>query len=310
MRIAITGSTGLIGSSLTAALSEHGHDVVPLVRYAVSSPTSADVHQSIMWNPTGEMQEAELKRLEGTDAIVHLAGENIAGGRWTDARMKRIHDSRVVGTRNLVNSIMQMETKLKALICASAIGFYGPHGDESICEDDARGTGFLAELCEEWEREAKRLEECDVRVVNARFGIVLSPRGGALQKMLPPFKMGVGGIIGSGRQWYSWISLDDCVGALCMLIKNENASGPINLVAPHPETNRNFTKTLGKVLKRPTIFPMPTFAARLAFSRRMADETILSGAKVEPKRLAELGYEFQHPKLEEALRDLLGKGKS
>jgi len=308
MRIALTGSTGLIGSSLLTALSEGGHDVVRLVR----SPTTANQHDddSIEWTPTGEMQEGELKRLEGTDAIVHLAGENLGGGRWTDARMKRIYDSRVVGTRNLVNSIMRMETKPKAFICASAIGYYGPHGDETIRENDARGTGFLAELCEEWERETKRLEECDVRVVNARFGIVLSPRGGALRKMLLPFRMGGGGIIGTGRQWYSWISLDDCVGALHLLIEDENASGAFNLVAPHPETNREFTKTLGRVLKRPTIIPMPSFAARLAFSRRMADETILSGARVEAKRLTELGYEFQHPELEEALRQLLGRSKS
>lgn len=308
MRIAMTGSTGLIGSSLLAALSEGGHEVIRLVR-SPTSISSAD-HESITWNPTGEMQEKELKRLDGTNAIVHLAGENIAGGRWTDARMKRIHDSRVIGTRNLVNSIMQMEMRPKAFICASAIGFYGPHGDETIGEDDARGTGFLAEVCEEWECETNRLEDCDVRVVNARFGIVLSPRGGALKKMLLPFKMGVGGIIGTGRQWYSWISLDDCVGALCMLIENEDASGPINLVAPRPETNRDFTKVLGKVLKRPTILPMPTFAARLAFSRKMADETILTGARAEPRRLTDLGYEFQHPELEEALRNMVGKRKS
>jgi len=299
MKIAITGSSGLVGSALTSKLSQNNHQIIRLVR---SPPTAPD---QIQWNPTGPMPPESLSKLNGIDTIIHLAGENIAGGRWTPSQMKKLYDSRVIATKYLVADILKLDQKPQTVIVASAIGYYGPHQSETITEESPNGTGFLADLCFHWEKETKPLAQNNIRTVNTRFGIILSPKGGALKKMLLPFKLGLGGPIGSGKQYYSWISLDDCVSAINFIIDNKNATGPINLTAPNPVTNHDFTKILGKALHRPTIFPMPAFAARLAFSPKLAQETIITGQNVIPRKLQSLNYQFQHPTLETALAHLL-----
>jgi hypothetical protein len=242
--------------------------------------------------------------LEGLDAIVHLAGEPIASGRWNAIKKARIRDSRVQGTRLLCDALSHVSRPPAALICASAIGYYGDRGDEVLTESSSNGTGFLAEVCRDWEVATEPARQKGIRVVNTRFGVILSTGGGALAKMLTPFKMGVGGIIGSGRQYMSCISIDDCVGAIVHALNTNSLSGPVNVVGPAPVTNRVFTKTLGKILERPTIFPMPAFAARLAFGE-MADELLLGSQRVEPKKLLESGYSFRQGDLETALRHVL-----
>jgi uncharacterized protein (TIGR01777 family) len=244
--------------------------------------------------------------IEGFDAVVHLAGESIAASRWTDAQKTKIRDSRVQGTTLLSETIAKLATPPKVLVCASAIGYYGNRGDTILREDSTIGAGFLAAVCQEWESAAEPAKKKGVRVVHVRTGIVLSPRGGALAKMLLPFKLGVGGIMGNGRQYWSWIALDDVIGAFHHALKTESLYGAVNAVAPAAVTNQEFTKTLGKVLSRPTIFPLPAFAARLALGE-MADDLLLSSARLEPARLLATGYKFHHPELEGALRDLLGK---
>lgn len=241
---------------------------------------------------------------EGPDAVVHLAGENIARARWSERQKALIRDSRVKGTRLLCDLLARYSPPPKALVCASAVGYYGDRADEILKEESAPGSGFLADVCREWEAATQPAVERGIRVVNLRIGIVLSPMGGALAKMLTPFKLGVGGTIGSGRQYMSWIALDDVVGAIHFALTNESLHGPVNAVAPNPVTNREFTHTLGRVLSRPTLFPMPAFAARLVLGE-MADALLLASARVEPAQLLASGFTFRHPDLEAALRALL-----
>jgi len=297
MRILISGSSGLVGSALCPALSGAGHDVVRLVRPGSKAPTA-----SIPWDPSsGNVDESAL---DGIDAVIHLAGENIATGRWTPARKERIRSSRVDGTRVLSEALARMGHPPGAMICASAIGLYGDRGDELLRETSASGSSFLARVCVDWEAAAGSAVGAGIRVAALRFGVILTPRGGALGRMLPPFRLGLGGKVGDGGQYMSWISLDDAVGAIVHALDRDEIRGPVNAVAPGPVTNLEFTRTLGRVLSRPTIFPMPAVAARLAFGE-MADELLLASTRVEPARLLATGFRFRHPELEGALRDLL-----
>jgi uncharacterized protein (TIGR01777 family) len=299
MRVIVTGASGLVGSELVPALTRDGHEVWSLVRR-----TPKEGAREIAWDPLKGIDD--VSRLEGADAVVHLAGENIASGRWTDEKKARILESRVVGTRVLSEALTRLQRPPKSLLCASAIGFYGDRGEEVLTEESAPGVGFLPEVCREWEAAAGPAVERGISVVLLRFGVILSAKGGALDKMLTPFKMGVGGKIGSGEQFMSWITLDDTIGVIKHALVNETLSGPVNVVAPEPVTNGEFTKTLGRVLSRPTIFAVPAFAARLAFGE-MADAALLASERVEPARLKHSGYVFQHPELEGALRHLLKK---
>jgi uncharacterized protein len=297
MKILISGSTGLVGSALVPTFQSSGHDVVRLVR---SSNSGAG---SIAWNPmSGQLSAANL---EGIDAAVHLAGENIAARRWTPAQKTLIRESRVAGTRLLAETLAKLKEPPKTLVCASAIGFYGDRSDQRLNEDSPPGTGFLADTCREWEAAAKPAADRGIRVVHLRTGIVLASQGGALAKMLTPFRLGIAGIIGDGQQYMSWISLDDLVAVISFALSSQTLRGPVNAVAPNPVTNHEFTKTLGRVLRRPTVFPMPAFAARLAFGE-MADGLLLASARVEPKRLVEAGFRFRFPELEGALVHAVG----
>ena len=296
MKVLVTGATGLVGSELVPFLTKQGTDVYRLTR------GKAHEAHDIVWDPA--RNQLPKGRIEGTDVVVHLAGENIAGKRWNPAVKSELRRSRVEGTKLLCETITQLETLPKTLICASAIGFYGDRGSEMLNETSAGGTGFLADVCREWEAACEPARAKGIRVVNLRTGVVLSKNGGALAKMLPPFKMGVGGVVGSGNQYWSWITVDDLVGVINHCISHEKMSGPVNATTPCPVTNYDFTKTLGAVLGRPTIFPMPAFAARLVLGE-MANDLLLASAKVMPNRLSESGYQFLYPSLEPALRHLL-----
>jgi len=296
MKILVTGASGTVGSVLVPFLTREGHSVTRLAR---SEPKPGEVR----WDPAGG--RIDKAGLEGHDAVVHLAGEPIAG-RWTQTRKKRIRDSRVQGTQLLSETLASLAQPPKVLVCASALGYYGDRGEEVLREDSGAGSGFLAEVCQQWEAAAQPARQKGIRVVHLRIGMVLSPAGGALAQMLLPFKLGVGGKIGSGKQYWSWVSVDDVVGVIQHTLMTESLHGPVNTVAPNPVTNLEFTKTLGRVLRRPTIFPMPAFAARLALGE-MADELLLSSARLEPAQLVASGYKFHHPQLEGALRHLLGK---
>jgi uncharacterized protein len=304
MRILVTGSSGLIGSALVPFLTAEGQHVIRLVRSQSQTPTSGE---SWGWNPEGGTTLLSVGQGE-LDAVVHLAGANIAGARWTSRQKALIRDSRVKGTRVLSDLIARRSPPPKVLVCASAIGYYGDRGDEILREESAPGLGFLPDVCREWEAACQTAAAKGIRVVNFRIGIVLSPAGGALAKMLTPFKLGAGGVIGSGRQYMSWIALDDVVGAVHFALTHDSLRGPVNGVAPNAVSNRDFTKTLGRVLSRPTLFPMPTFAARLALGE-MADALLLASARVVPARLLESGFVFRYPHLEGALRHLLGKAR-
>jgi uncharacterized protein len=303
MRILVTGSSGLIGSALVPSLTADGHRVIRLIRSQSQTPT---VGESWGWDP--ERGTILPTGREEPDAVVHLAGENIAGGRWTPRRKASIRDSRVKGTRVLSDLIGRRSPPPRVLVCASAIGCYGDRGDEVLREESASGSGFLPDVCRNWEAACQPAVDRGIRVVNLRIGIVLSPAGGALAKMLTPFKLGAGGVIGSGNQYMSWIALDDAVSAIHLALTRDSLRGPVNGVAPNVVTNRDFTRTLGRVLSRPTLFPMPTFAARLAFGE-MADALLLASTRVVPARLLESSFVFRYPDLEGALRHLLGKTK-
>jgi uncharacterized protein (TIGR01777 family) len=296
MNIAITGSTGLLGSALIDALQAEGRSISRVVRRP--SATSAN---DILWDPA--RGSIESKKFNDIDAVVHLAGESVAQ-RWTTARKKEILESRVRGTTLLCQTLASLPSKPSVLISASAIGYYGDRGDEPIDEASSPGDGFLANVCQQWEAATQPARDADIRVVNLRIGVVLTPKGGALAKMLTPFRLGVSGVLGGGRQYMSWIALDDLVRIIQFALHAAAISGPVNAVAPNPVTNREFTKTLGRVLRRPTIFPLPAFAAHLLFSQ-MADEVLLAGARVVPGALAAAQFEFTYPQLEPALRHVL-----
>lgn len=299
MQVAVTGAGGLVGSTLVPLLTTGGHKVTPLVRRQAKPG-------EVTWDPQASSFDAT--KLDGIDAVVHLAGENIAGGRWTDAMKQKIRDSRVKGTRVLCEGLARMKNPPKTLVCASAIGYYGRRGDELLDENSLPGEGFLPDVCVEWEQASQAARDAGIRVVNLRLGVVLSPREGALKKMLLPFKLGLGGKIASGQQYWSWVSIDDAAGAFYHALMTPSLQGPVNAVAPNTVTNLEFTKTLGKVLGRPTIFPMPAFAARLALGE-MADDLLIGSTRVTPKRLLESDYDFRQPELEGALRHLLGKAE-
>ena len=299
LTVAITGSTGLVGRALAALLTTGGHRVVRVVRRSAGA-------EEISWNPaTGHLDPAVLR---GIDAVVHLAGESIAGGRWTEGRKERIRSSRVAGTTTLARAIAAASPRPRVLISASAIGWYGNRGDGWLDESALGGSGFLADVGQAWEASTQPASEAGVRVAHARFGIILSPAGGALDTMLLPFSAGVGAQLGSGRQWTSWISLDDCIGALVHLLCTEIA-GPVNVVAPAPVTNAEYTKTLGRVLHRPTWFGIPAPVVRVLFGE-LADEGLLASARVTPARLLATGYQFRHATLTDALEHLLGRGSA
>lgn len=301
MKILVSGSRGLIGNALVPFLTTGGHTVTRLVRRGSSRGPGQE--PMVYWDPV--LGTIDYEGLEGHDAVVHLAGENIAAGRWNPRQKKAIRESRLHGTRMVCDALLKLRQPPKTFVCASAIGIYGNRGDAILDEKCDAGAGFLAELCRDWEAETQSLRPRGIRVVNVRFGIVLSPAGGALAKMLLPFKLGLGGQIGSGKQYWSWIEIDDAVGAIDHALKVEHLNGPVNAVSPNPATNRDFTKTLGRVLKRPTVFPMPAFAARLALGQ-MADEMLLASARVMPARLQDTGYVFRYAELEPALRHVLG----
>jgi uncharacterized protein len=297
LRIAIAGATGLIGRQVVAFLTSGGHQVWQLVRRA---PRNA---QEIFWDP--EVGRLDAAALEGLDAVIHLGGETIMG-RWNVAKKARIRSSRIQSTHLLGNTLTKLQRPPRVFICASAIGYYGNRGEEILREEDLPGNGFLPEVCREWEEVASIAARAGCRVVKLRIGIVLHPQGGALAQMLLPFQLGLGGRVGNGRQYMSWIAIDDIVQAIHHALINDSVTGPINLVAPNPVTNQQFTKTLGQVLSRPTIFPVPTSALRLVLGE-VADELALSSTRVHPGRLLATGYQFLYPNLEQALRHVLGK---
>ena len=298
-KVVVSGASGLVGAKLLPLLETGGYKVGKLVRG--DSAVSGD---DIFWDPAAG--ELESDSLEGVEAVVHLAGENIAAGRWNTARKARIRESRVDGTKLLAAKLAELPDPPRVLVCASAIGYYGDRGDESLSEDAPAGEGFLPDVCAEWEAASSAAEHAGIRVVRLRIGVVLSPEGGALKKMLFPFKMGAGGKIGSGHQYMSWISIDDLAAAIVHCIETDSLSGAVNAVSPEAVTNKVFTKTLGRVLRRPTLFPLPPFAARLALGE-MADALLLASAKVEPDALKKSGFQFEYAKLEKALRHLLEK---
>ncbi|HIQ23087.1 MAG TPA: TIGR01777 family protein [Planctomycetes bacterium] len=299
LRIAVTGSSGLIGSALVPFLTTGGHSVQRLVR-----GRSGEHEGHVVWDPeTGQLQ---ADRLQPLDAVIHLAGENLAAGRWTAERKERIRASRVEATRRLCQSLARLLRPPRVLVVASAIGYYGDRGDELLDETSRPGRGFLADLCRDWEAASRPARSAGIRVVVARFGLVLSPRGGSLAKMLTPFRFGLGGRLGGGGQFWSWISLDDVLGALLHAIMTDELEGPVNFVAPEPVTNAQFTRTLARVLRRPAVLPVPAWALRIALGE-MAREMVLPSARVVPRKLEQTGYPFRHRKLEWPLRHLLGR---
>ena len=301
MKILISGSHGLVGTALIERLQAAGHEISRLVRHYPSDESE------IEWSP--DRYSIQISRLEGFDTVFNLAGESIAEGRWTDEKKQRIRESRVKGTKLLGDALANLNKPPQTFICASAIGYYGNRGEELLKETSAPGDDFLAKVCVEWENATALATQKGIRVVNTRFGIILDRDGGALAKMLPPFRLGIGGRIGSGKQWMSWIALDDVIGALEFAVHNPALTGPVNFVAPNPVTNAQFTKVLGRALSRPTIFPIPEFGVRLLFGE-MADALLLSSQRVEPERLNASGYTFQYSELEKALPHVLKKPES
>lgn len=303
MKIAMTGATGLIGRPLGRSLIEDGHELVVLTRNSRKAEKTYPDSELISWDAIAEAPPARL--LSGCQAFIHLSGENVAGGRWTKQRREAIRDSRVIGTRNLVECVLRCRPLPKVLLSGSAIGFYGDRQDEELDESSAAGDGFLAEVGIRWEEEAQPAIEAGVRVAFLRTGLVLSTQGGALAKMLGPFRKGLGGRLGGGRQWMSWIHLEDEVQAIRMALDNPEVSGPINLTAPHPVTNKEFTRTLAAALRRPALFPVPAFVLKLVVGREMAQQLLLQGQRALPKKLERHGFQFRFSQLEEALSDLL-----
>ena len=297
MNVLISGASGLVGSALVPALVSRGDRVLRLVRRPIEAGAP-----EIEWHPGARL---DPEALEGFDAVIHLAGENIFG-RWTSAKKKAIHESRVGGAQTLSDAIAGCQRAPRVFLSASAIGYYGSRAGEQLDEESSSGDGFLAEVAREWEDATSSARRAGARVVNLRFGVVLGREGGALKKMLPPFRLGLGGRMGSGQQWFSWISIDDAVAAILFALDQERVRGPVNLVAPTPVTNADFSKTLARVLHRPAIFPVPLFIPDLVFGKEMTAETFAASQRVIPAKLAAAGYNFRHPELEGALRVLLG----
>ncbi|MDA1016343.1 MAG: TIGR01777 family oxidoreductase [Planctomycetota bacterium] len=296
MQILMTGASGLVGTATRHQLLPN-HEVRRLVRSTSSNRAVEDV----VWDPQSGNMDRQC--LEQADVVVHLAGENL-GRRWNSALKQQIRDSRILGTQLLCETIAKCESPPRVLIAASAIGYYGHRGDEELIESSSPGSGFLAELVRDWEAATEPAKAGGTRVVNLRIGVVLSKDGGALKSMLLPFKLGLGGIVGNGRQFWSWIELSDLARVIEFAIQTESLSGPVNAVAPNPPTNREFTKALGRTLHRPTVFPMPAFAAKLVLGE-MAQELLLASARVIPAKLTEHDFEYQHADLDEALRHAL-----
>jgi uncharacterized protein (TIGR01777 family) len=303
MKILITGSTGLVGNALASDLQRAGHTICRLLR--PDTEKRGSTHSSrgfdVNWDPaTGELGGAAV----GADAVVNLAGAPITEGRWTPERKNLLRTSRVDSTRALVNALARMNARPRVLLSASAVGIYGNRGDELLTEDSARGSDFLSRLAADWEVEAVKAEALGIRVVLTRFGIILAKHGGALSPMIRPFQFGIGGKIGSGRQWMSWISLDDVVNLMRLALENGGVRGPVNIVSPEPVRNAEFTKALAGVMHRPAFLSAPAFALRLALGE-MADELVLSSQRCLPKKAQDLGYRFQHPEVASALQHVL-----
>ncbi len=299
LRVAVTGASGLIGTQLSAFLTSGGHEVWHLTR---RRPRAGE--RAVFWDP--DSAEIDAASLEGFDAVVHLAGESIAGGLWTEARKQRILTSRTRGTRLLADTLAALDRPPAVLVSASAVGFYGDRSDEVLAENSPRGRGFLADVCAAWEESTAPAGAAGIRVVHLRTGLVLSSRGGMLARMLPPFRLGLGGPLGDGGQFMSWIDLDDHVGAIHHLLFAHDVSGPVNVAAPNPVTNRRFARTLGQVLRRPAQLRVPERAVRVLLGQ-MGDELILASAQMIPQRLEASGFEFLHPDLESSLRTQLGR---
>lgn len=299
MKIAVTGSTGLIGAALTTSLTQHGHRVAALVRGTPKPGTD-----QIRWDPSAGVLDAAS--LEGFDGVVHLAGAGVGDKRWSPARKKLIYDSRIDGTDLLARALAGLTNPPRVFVCGSAIGFYGNRGDEVLTETSSRGQGFLADLVVDWEAAAQPSIDAGIRTALARTGIVLTPKGGSLKKQLPLFKLGLGGRFGPGTQWVSWISLRDEVRALSHLLTHD-VSGPVNLCGPAPVTNATFTKELGKVLKRPTLLPVPLLGPRLLFGKEFVEEAPLASQRVMPAAIESAGFTFEDIELAPALRHMLGE---
>lgn len=297
MKILISGASGLVGTHLIPTLEAKGHDIYKLVRKAAQNV------DEIQWDAGKGFGDVEQAKLENFDAVVHLAGDNVASENWSKEKKRKIKESRTVGTKVLVDALAKTQNPPKHFISASAVGFYGNRESEICTEDSKMGAGFLPEVCAEWEAEAKKAESF-ARVVCMRIGVVLARDGGALEKMLTPFKFGVGGTVGSGKQWMSWIALDDIVSIINFFLDDENLRGAFNLTAPNPVTNEAFTKALGGSLNRPTILPIPEFAIKLMFGE-MGETLLLQGTRAVPKRLEEAGYKFKYTNLEEAMKHVL-----
>jgi uncharacterized protein len=302
MKILITGSTGLVGTALTQNLQRAGHTVCRLIRPGASTqPIGNTQGFDVNWNPiTGALGGAAV----GADAVVNLTGASIAGGRWTSQRKQLLRSSRVDTTRALVQALAKMSARPRVLVSASATGYYGNRGEETLTEASQPGNDFLSRIAKEWESEALKAEVLGIRVVRVRFGVILSKHGGALPQMLRPFQLGVGGKIGTGKQWMSWITLDDVVAILRLALENANFTGALNVVSPQPVTNAQFTNILAAALRRPALFPAPAFALRLILGE-MADALLLSSQRVQPAQLQKLNHQFQHPDLPTALAAVL-----
>jgi hypothetical protein len=299
-RILISGASGLIGSAMRRAAQERAIDITTLVRHHREV-----VGGTIYWNPSTADAAIHPMGLEGFDVVVHLSGANIAR-RWTEDYKREIVSSRVGSTRALCEALAQVHRPPRVLVCASAIGIYGDRGEDVLTEASAPGTGFLAETCVGWEKAADKARAAGIRVVHARFGVVLGRKGGALKKMLPAFRLGAGGKLGSGQQWMSWISIRDAVRALSFLMEGEDRAGAFNLTAPQPVTNAEFTEKLAAAVHRPAWLGVPAGALRMAFGAQMANQTLLASARVQPQRLEEAGFRFEDEELGAALRALLG----
>lgn len=297
MKVAISGASGLVGRAVSTHLEREGHEVVPMVRRQPGNK------QEIFWDP--EAGKVDAAALEGIDAVVHLAGENVGEGAWTEERKAAIYRSRVEGTRLIATTLASLKQKPKVFVCASAIGFYGDRGDAILTEKSGPGEGFLAELVRAWENASRPAADVGIRLVNLRIGVVLSTEGGALSRMITPFRLGLGGKIGSGEQYFPWIAGEDVARAVGHVIGSDSLTGPVNATAPDPVTNAEFTSTLAKVLKCPAIFPLPATVVKLAFGKEKAEELLLVSARVIPARLQASGFEFRYSTPEEALRSLL-----